>query len=165
MPVRSVSGRGPRWRPTSAGSVIAFVDAVLIAIALALIGVPLVMPLAVLTFFGGFLPLIGAVLAGTVAALVALVTGGFVDAALVVGATILIQQVEGDVLAPIVLGRAVSLHPVVIILALTAGAVLGGVVGAFLAVPLAAVATTVVSYARSQADPNLLDQRGLQTLS
>lgn len=123
------------------------------------------MPLAVLTFFGGFLPLIGAVLAGTVAALVALVTGGFVDAALVVGATILIQQVEGDVLAPIVLGRAVSLHPVVIILALTAGAVLGGVVGAFLAVPLAAVATTVVSYARSQADPNLLDQRGLQTLS
>ncbi|CAN5652736.1 AI-2E family transporter [soil metagenome] len=134
-------------------AVIALVDAILIGIALLVIGVPLVVPLMVLVFFGGFFPLVGAVLAGAVAALVALVTNGPFDALLVVGAVTIIQQVEGDVLQPVVLGRAVRLHPVVILLALTAGAVLGGIAGAFLAVPVTAVATSVGSYAREQVRP------------
>jgi predicted PurR-regulated permease PerM len=129
-------------------AVIALVDAVLIGIALVLIGVPLIVPLMVLTFLGGFFPLVGAVVAGAVAALVALVSGGVLDALLVAGATTVIQQVEGDVLQPVVLGRAVRLHPVVVLLALTAGAVLAGIAGAFLAVPVTAVATTVGSYYR-----------------
>lgn len=127
-------------------ALVGVVDAVLIAIALMLIDVPLVIPLALLTFFGSFLPLIGATVAGTVAALVALVSGGLIDALLVGVAILVIQQVEGHVLQPVVLGRAVKLHPVVVILALTAGAILGGIAGAFLAVPVTAVATVVGSH-------------------
>ena len=131
-------------------ALIALVDAVLIGIALLLIGVPLVPALMVLTFFGAFLPLVGAVAAGVVAALVALVSGGPLDALLVVGAVTIIQQVEGDVLQPVVLGRAVKLHPVVVLLALTSGAVIAGIAGAFLAVPTTAVATAIGGYARAQ---------------
>jgi predicted PurR-regulated permease PerM len=127
-------------------ALVGLVDAVLIAIALLLIDVPLVIPLALLTFFGSFLPLIGATVAGTVAALVALVSGGLIDAVLVGVAILVIQQVEGHVLQPLVLGRAVKLHPVVVILALTAGAILGGIAGAFLAVPVTAVTTVVGSH-------------------
>jgi putative heme transporter len=130
--------------------VVAVVDAVVIGIGLLLIGVPLVMPLAVLTFFGGFFPLVGAVAAGALAALVALVTNGVVDALLVVALTTAVQQIEGDVLQPIVLARSVRLHPVVILLSLTAGAVLAGIAGAFLAVPVAAVATVVGGYFRER---------------
>jgi predicted PurR-regulated permease PerM len=135
-------------------AVIALVDAVLIGIALLVIGVPLVVPLVVLTFFAGFFPLVGAVTAGAFAALVALVSGGPLDALFVAGAVTLIQQVEGDVLQPVVLGRAVRLHPVVILLALTSGAVLAGIAGAFLAVPLTAVATSVGSYLRGTRPQN-----------
>jgi predicted PurR-regulated permease PerM len=128
---------------------VALVDAVLIGLLLLILGVPLVIPLALLTFIGGFFPLVGATLAGIVAALVALVTEGTFDA-LIVGAGILvIQQVEGDVLQPVIMGRAVRLHPVAILLALTAGAVVAGVVGAFLAVPIAAMASTAGNYLRS----------------
>jgi predicted PurR-regulated permease PerM len=127
-------------------ALVGLVDAVLIAIALVLIDVPLVIPLALLTFFGSFLPLIGATVAGTVAALVALVSGGLIDALLVGVAILVIQQVEGHVLQPLVLGRAVKLHPVVVILALIAGAILGGIAGAFLAVPVTAVTTVVGSH-------------------
>jgi predicted PurR-regulated permease PerM len=126
-------------------ALVALVDAVIIGIGLVLIGVPLVFPLALLVFFGAFFPLIGAVLAGIVAVLVALVSGGPGDALLTLGVVVVVQQVEGDVLAPLVLGRAVRLHPVVIIGALTAGAVIGGLIGAFLAVPVAAVVVAVSS--------------------
>jgi predicted PurR-regulated permease PerM len=140
------------WRALSAyirgTALIAFVDAVLIGIALLVIGVPLIIPLVVLTFFSAFLPLVGAVFAGAVAALVALVSSGPLDALLVVGVVTAIQQIEGDVLQPLVLGRAVRLHPIVVLLALTAGAVLAGIAGAFLAVPVTAVATSVGAYAR-----------------
>lgn len=128
---------------------IALVDAVLIGIVLLVVGVPLVVPLAVLTFFGAFFPLIGAVAAGIVAALVALVTSGVVDALIVGAAILVIQQVEGDVLQPLVMGKAVKLHPVAILLALTAGAILAGIVGAFLAVPVAAVAASIGNYVKS----------------
>jgi putative heme transporter len=126
------------------------VDAVFIGIGLAILGVPLVVPLAFLTFVAAFLPLVGAVVAGILAALVALVTKGVTTALLVVGLTVLVQQLEGHLLAPLLLGRAVALHPVVIILALAAGAILGGIIGAFLAVPIAAVVTAVGTYLRGE---------------
>ena len=122
------------------------VDGLLIGIVLVVLGVPLVIPLVILTFFGAFFPLVGAILAGTVATLVALVTTGPGDALILAGATLVIQQVEGDVLQPIVMGRTVKLHPIVILLALTSGGVLAGVVGAFLAVPVAAIAATIGNY-------------------
>jgi predicted PurR-regulated permease PerM len=127
---------------------VGLVDAVFIGIGLAIVGVPLVIPLAFLTFVAAFLPLVGAFVAGALAALVALVTKGFTAALIVVGITVLVQQLEGHLLAPLLLGRAVSLHPVVIILALAAGSILGGIIGAFLAVPIAAVVTAVGTYLR-----------------
>lgn len=127
-------------------AIIALVDATLIGLTLLVVGVPLVIPLAVLTFFGAFFPLIGAVAAGVVAALVALVTSGPFDALIVGAAILVIQQVEGDVLQPIVMGKSVRLHPVVILLALTAGGVTAGLVGAFIAVPVTAVGASVGNY-------------------
>lgn len=136
---------------------VALVDAILISILLIVLGVPLVIPLAILTFFGGFFPLVGAVLAGILAALVALVTQGVIDALIVAAGITVIQQVEGDVLQPLLVGRAVRLHPVVVILTLTTGAVVAGVAGAFLAVPVVAVATAVGSYVKTK---RIEDSRG-----
>lgn len=129
---------------------IAVVDAVLIGIALALIGVPLVVPLMVLVFFGAFIPLVGAVASGAIAALVALISNGVVDAALVVGAIVAIQQIEGDLLYPNVVGRMIRLHPVAILLVLTAGTVVAGIVGALLAIPVAAGIWTAVRFVRDR---------------
>jgi predicted PurR-regulated permease PerM len=131
-------------------ALIAVVDAVLIGIALALIGVPLVVPLMVLVFFGAFIPLVGAVASGAIAALVALISNGVVDAALVVGAIVAIQQIEGDLLYPNVVGRMIRLHPVAILLVLTAGTVVAGIVGALLAIPVAAGAWTAVRFVRER---------------
>jgi len=122
---------------------IALIDAVGIGIGLAIIGVPLVLPLAVLVFLGGFLPVIGAFIAGLIAVLVALADGGIVPALIVLGLIVLVQQVEGNVLHPLIMRRAVALHPVVVLVALTAGAAVAGIVGAFLAVPIAAVIAAV----------------------
>lgn len=119
-------------------TIVAFVDSTVIGTGLVLIGVPLAAPLTVLVFAGAYFPIVGATLAGAVAALVALVTGGLADALLVVALVVVVQQVEGHVLAPIVLGRAVRLHPAVVLVALTGGAVVAGVAGAFLAVPVTA---------------------------
>ena len=126
----------------------AFVDAVLIGIALWVIGVPLVIPLALVTFVLSFIPLVGATIAGAAAALVALVSEGPFSAVLVIGVILLIQQLEGNLLYPVVVGRAVKLHPVAILLAVTVGGVLAGVVGAFLAVPVTAVVAAILSRAR-----------------
>ena len=131
-------------------ALVALVDAVLIGAALLILGIPLAVPLILLTFFGGFFPLVGATVAGIISALVALVGAGVTDALIVVGWVIVVQQVEGDVLQPMVMGRAVRLHPVVILLALTAGALIGGVAGAFLAVPTVAIATAIGSYYREK---------------
>jgi len=130
---------------------IAVVDAVLIGIALAVIGVPLVVPLMVVVFLGAFVPLIGAFVAGAVAALVALISEGAVAAALVVGAIFTIQQVEGDLLYPNIVGRVIRLHPVAILLALAAGTVVAGIVGALLAVPVTAAAWVGFDYWRNGA--------------
>ncbi len=133
-------------------ALIALADAVLIGAALLILGIPLAVPLILLTFFGGFFPLVGATVAGIISALVALVGAGVTDALIVAGWVIVVQQVEGDVLQPMVMGRAVRLHPVVILLALTAGALIGGVAGAFLAVPTVAIATAIGSYYREKSN-------------
>jgi predicted PurR-regulated permease PerM len=130
-------------------ALIAVVDAVLIGIALALIGVPLVVPLMVVVFLGAFIPLVGAFVAGAIAVLVALISEGIVAAGLVAGAIFVIQQVEGDLLYPNIVGRVIRLHPVAILLALTAGTVIAGIVGALLAVPIAAAAWVAYDYARN----------------
>lgn len=124
-------------------ALIALADALGIGLGLVIIGVPLVLPLMVLIFAGGFFPIVGAFVAGLVGVLVALVAGGLVDALLVLAVVVVVQQIEGNVLEPVVLSRSVPLHPVVIMLAITAGAVIAGVGGAFLAVPVSAVVSAV----------------------
>jgi putative heme transporter len=119
-------------------ALVALIDAIGIAIGLVILGVPLVIPLALLVFIGGFLPVIGAMLSGLIAVLVAL-TVDFPTALLTLGVVLLVQQVESNLLQPTIMRKAVALHPVVILLALGAGAALAGIVGAFLAVPIAAV--------------------------
>jgi putative heme transporter len=152
-----VDGAGREvWEATSGYmrgvALIAVVDAVLIGIALAVIGVPLVVPLMVLVFLGAFIPLVGAVFSGAIAALVALISNGVVDAALVTAAIIAIQQIEGDLLYPNVVGRMIRLHPVAILLVLTAGTVVAGIFGALLSIPVAAAAWTAYRYTREQLD-------------
>ena len=124
------------------------IDGVLIGVALLVLRVPLVVPLAVLTFLGGFVPLVGATLAGLVAAVVALVANGPGAALLVLAATVAVQQIEGNLLQPLILERAVRLHPLVTVWAVAAGIVVGGLLGAFLAVPLVAIAVGVGSHYR-----------------
>ncbi|MFW2381162.1 MAG: AI-2E family transporter [Acidimicrobiales bacterium] len=114
------------------------VDGVMIGIALAVLGVPLYVPLALLTFLGAFIPVVGATLAGILAAAVALATKGPTTALIVVGVVLAVQQIEGNLLAPLLLGRAVQLHPVTILLSLAVGATVAGIWGALLAVPAAA---------------------------
>ena len=135
---------------------IAFVDAVFIGLALWLIGVPLVLPLTLLTFIGGFFPIVGAFSAGAAATLVALVTGGVTDALLVLAATIGVQQLESHLLQPVVMSRAVKMHPIGVLLAVATGAVVWGIVGAALAVPLAAVIARSASHLRSGPDEALV---------
>jgi predicted PurR-regulated permease PerM len=114
------------------------VDGVMIGIALALLGVPLYVPLALLTFLGAFIPVVGATLAGILAAAVALATNGPTTALIVVAVVLAVQQIEGNFLAPLLLGRAVQLHPVTILLSLAVGATVAGIWGALLSVPAAA---------------------------
>ncbi|MBD8077767.1 AI-2E family transporter [Cellulosimicrobium arenosum] len=119
-------------------AIVAAVDAVAIGIGLAIVGVPLVIPLAVLVFLLAFIPLVGATLAGILSALVALVALGPLEALIVVAIVVAVNQLEGDLLQPVVMGRTLRLHPLVILVALTAGTVLAGLTGAVLAVPVAA---------------------------
>jgi putative heme transporter len=134
-------------------AIVAACDTILISIVLILVGVPLIVPLACLTYVGAFIPVIGATLAGLVSALVALVSLGPLEAGIVVVATFIVQQVDGDVVNPLVVGRAVRLHPVTILLSVTTGGVLAGVAGAFIAVPIAAVVSSTIAYARERPDP------------
>lgn len=134
-------------------ALVGLVDAVLIGLALLIIGVPLVVPIMVITFFAAFVPLIGAFVAGLVAVLIALVAGGVVDALLVLGAIVLVQQIEGHVLYPVLMSRTVHLHPAVIVVALAVGGVLAGIVGVFLAVPIAGIVSVVLEYARGAPAP------------
>ncbi|MGH3761935.1 AI-2E family transporter [Actinophytocola sp.] len=122
-----------------ATAAVALVDAVGIGIGLAIVGVPLVIPLAALVFLSAFIPIIGAFVAGTVAVLIALVANGFIAALVVLGIVIGVMQLESHVLQPWLLGRAVRLHPLAVVLAIAGGLIAAGIAGALLAVPLLAV--------------------------
>lgn len=125
---------------------VAFVDAVGIGIGAALLGVPLALPVAVLVFLGGFVPIVGAVVTGAVAVLLALVANGFVNGLLMLGVVLLVQQIESNVLQPIVMGKAVKLHPLAVVLAVTAGTALLSIVGALFAVPILAFINRATQY-------------------
>jgi predicted PurR-regulated permease PerM len=138
---RTVSTFGSYLRGTA---LVALVDAVGIGIGLLILQVPLALPLVVLTFVLSFIPIVGAVLAGIIAALVALVALGPVQALIVVGIIVLVQQLESNILQPFLMGRTMRLNAFVVLIALAAGTVLGGILGAILAVPLTAAAWGVV---------------------
>jgi len=128
---------------------VAFVDAAGIGIGLAVLRVPLALPLAALVFLGAFVPVVGATLTGAIAVLVALVTVGPIKALIVLGVVIAVQQLEGHVLQPLIMGRAVALHPLAVILSIATGVVVAGIVGGLVAVPLLAVLNTAVRYLSS----------------
>lgn len=123
---------------------VALVDAVGIGTGLAILGIPLALPLASLVFLGAFIPLIGAVITGFVAVVVALLAKGFVYALITLGLIIAVQQLEAHVLQPLLMGRAVSIHPLAIVLALATGGVLAGIIGALLAVPVLAILNSAI---------------------
>ncbi|MDF5752742.1 AI-2E family transporter [Spongiactinospora sp. TRM90649] len=133
-------------------AIVGAVDAFFIGMALWILGVPIALPLAVLTFVGAFLPVVGAFMAGLLAAVVAFVAKGWLVALIVVAVTILVQQVEGHVLAPQVYGRALDLPGAVILVAIAIGSVIAGIAGAFLAAPVTAV---IVTLTRRGAQPEL----------
>ena len=126
--------------------IVAATDAAGIMIVAAVLGVPFVLAIGVLVFLGAFIPLVGATIAGTVAILVALVAQGPVTALFMLGGVILVQQIEGHVLQPFLMGRWVSVHPLGVIVAIGCGVLVGGVPGALVAVPLAAALNAVVQH-------------------
>ncbi len=127
-------------------ALVGLIDAVLIGTGLVVVGVPLALPLAVLTFVAAFAPIVGAVVVGALAALVALVANGWVAALIVIAIVLVVQQLEGNVLLPYLQGRRLNLHAGVVLLAIVLGSTLFGVAGAFLSVPAVAVAAVVLRY-------------------
>ena len=138
-----------------ATAVVAVVDAVAIGIGLGILGVPLAFPLAALVFLGAFIPIIGAVVTGGVAVLVALVAQGPVTALIVLAIIIGIMQLESHILQPLLLGRAVKLHPLAVVLAIGTGLLVAGIAGALLAVPLLAVLNSGIRSLHSEADEHV----------
>ena len=141
-------------------ALVSFIDAFFIGLGLVILGVPLALVLAVLTFFGGFIPIVGAFVAGALAVLVALVANGLTTALIVLAIIIAVQQLEGNLLQPMLQSRSMKLHAVVVLLAVTAGGSLYGIPGAFLAVPVAAVAAVLVRYLGEQLDAATADPSG-----
>ena len=125
-------------------AIVAAVDSIRIGAALFILQVPLALPLSVIVFVGSFIPLVGATAAGILAALIALVANGPIVALIVVIVIIAVNQLEGNFLQPVVMGRTLSIHALVILLALTAGTILAGIIGAILSVPIAAVSWAVI---------------------
>ena len=138
---KTVTVLGSYVRGTAA---VAAVDAVGILIGLLILQVPLAIPLSILVFVFAFIPIVGATIAGILAALVALVANGWVNALFVVGVVVLVNQLESNFLQPVLMGRSMKLHELVILVALTVGTVLGGIMGAMLAVPIAAAVWGVI---------------------
>lgn len=144
-------------------AVVSLIDAVFIGLGLVILGVPLAIPLAALTFLGGFIPIVGAFIAGALAVLVALVSNGLTTAIIMLVIVIVVQQVEGNVLQPILQSRSLRLHAAVVLLVVTAGTSLYGIAGAFFSVPVAAAVAVVMRYlgevieARSVMDTSQVD--------
>ncbi|WP_233512661.1 AI-2E family transporter [Micromonospora deserti] len=149
-PNRSVAAEAGRvgWRTLGAYSrgsmMIAAIDAIGIGLALVVLRVPLAFPLALVTFIGGFVPIVGATVAGAAAVLVALAANGPVTALLTLAAVIAVQQIEGNLLEPLIMKRQVRLHPAVILVVVTAGTLTAGIAGAFVSVPITAVAWRII---------------------
>lgn len=151
-----LAGAGPRaWRTLTLyvrGTVIvALIDAIFIGIGIFFLGVPMAVPLAVVIFLCSFVPLVGAVASGAIAVVVALVTQGPFTALMVLLVVLAVQQIEGHILQPFILGRAVRVHPLAVVLSVASGSMIAGIGGAVVAVPLVAVGNTVVGYLRSHA--------------
>jgi predicted PurR-regulated permease PerM len=158
--VRRVTGRRVGWHITEAATrcwntlggfirtqaIVSFIDAFFIGLGLVILGVPLAGPLAIITFFGGFIPIVGAFTAGALSVLVALVGNDFTTAIIVLIIVIAVQQLEGNILSPVLQSRAMNLHPVVVLLSVTVGGGLWGIIGAFLAVPVAAMIAEILRY-------------------
>ncbi|WP_149183865.1 AI-2E family transporter [Streptomyces sp. TRM49041] len=156
-----VAGAGPRaWRTLTAyvrGTVIvALIDAIFIGLGIYFLDVPLAVPLAVFIFLFAFIPLVGAVISGALAVVVALVTNGLFTALMVLVVVLAVQQIEGHVLQPFILGRAVRVHPLAVVLTVAAGGLVAGIGGAVVAVPLVAVTNTVVGYLRAYSEEQAL---------
>lgn len=153
----AVAGAGPRaWRTLTAyvrGTVlVALIDAVFIGIGIYFLDVPMAVPLAVFIFLFSFIPLVGAVASGALAVLVALVTQGVFTAVMTLAVVLAVQQIEGHILQPFILGRAVRVHPLAVVLTVATGGMVAGIGGAVVAVPLVAVTNTVVSYLKAYAE-------------
>jgi predicted PurR-regulated permease PerM len=134
--------------------IVAAVDAIGISLGAAILGLPLVSAIGILVFVGAFIPVVGALISGVVAVLVALVAKGPIVAIVMLAVVIGVQQLEAHVLQPFLLGRAVSVHPLAIILAIATGVVIAGIVGALVAVPTAAVLNAIVNHlAGNDVDP------------
>jgi predicted PurR-regulated permease PerM len=151
----AMAGAGPRaWSTLTAyvrGTVlVAFIDSVSIGIGIFLLGVPLALPVSVLIFLGAFVPLVGALVTGTIAVLIALVTKSVFTAAMVLVVLLVVQQIEGHLLQPLILGRAVRVHPIAVVLSVTVGSILGSIGGAIVAVPLVAVTNTTIGYLKAR---------------
>jgi putative heme transporter len=142
-----------------ATALVAVVDAVGVGIGLWLVDVPLVVPLSALVFLGAFIPIVGAVITGAVAVLVALVANGPVAALIIFAVLIGVMQLESHVLQPLLLGRAVKLHPLAVVLAITTGLVVGGISGALLSVPLLAVLNSGIRSLLSESDQDVRPQQ------
>ncbi|GAB6900848.1 AI-2E family transporter [Kineosporia succinea] len=126
--------------------IVAFVDGVGVGIGAAVLGVPLAFPLGMVVFIGAFVPIVGALVSGAAAVLVALVAVGFWKAVIMLGIVIAVQQLEAHVLQPFLLGRAVRVHPLAVIIAISAGVLLAGIIGALFAVPFVAVVNVIGEY-------------------
>ncbi|MET0449417.1 MAG: AI-2E family transporter [Aeromicrobium sp.] len=152
-------------------SLVALIDAVLIGTGLAILGSPLAVPLGVLTFFAAYIPIIGAFVSGALAVLVTLVTNDPKDALIALIIVVAVQQLEGNVLSPILQGKSLNLHPAVVLLSVTAGGSLFGVTGAFLAVPVAASVAEILRYVNERIDDSVSvlapkeDARAAETLA
>lgn len=131
---------------------VAFIDAVGIGIGAFFIGVPFVIPMSILVFLGSFIPFVGAIATGALVSLLALFTKGWVAAIIMLAVVLLVQQIEGHVLQPFVMGTAVKVHPLAIVLAVAGGSLVAGIAGALFAVPLVAVAHKMIAYFGQAAD-------------
>ncbi len=158
--VRRITGRRIGWHITEAltrcwntlggfirtQALVSLIDAFFIGLGLFILGVPLAGPLAIITFFAGFIPIVGAFTAGALSVLVALVGNDFTTAVIILLIVIAVQQLEGNILSPVLQSRAMNLHPVVVLLSVTVGGGLWGIIGAFLAVPVAAMIAEILRY-------------------
>lgn len=159
----ALHGAGPKVWATLTGYVrgtviVAFIDALCIGVGIFLLDVPMAVPLAVIIFLGAFIPLVGAITSGALAVVVALVTEGPFTALMVLLVLLAVQQIEGHILQPFILGRAVRVHPLAVVLSVACGSLIAGIGGAVVAVPLVAVLNTLVGYLVSRSREQALQQ-------